>query len=161
MLAAFFYQGDVPESTTIMDSALECLVAEGNGDLDDMTCQSILDGLVKTWKALREHERYTEDGGDDCAEPCFDSFEIGERAYMDAFTKRYVAVVRREFQNYDPSDDGVAWWPSGMSTSGYWPKAFVLKIAQTIGEIEGVKSIQMFKYMQKMDADKKAKEATA
>lgn len=159
MLAAFFYQGEVPESTTAMDNAIECLVAESKGDLDDAACRSIVDGLVKVWKALREHERHA--GGDeDYVERCFESFEHGERAFRDVFMGVYTVTVRRDFPDYDPSDDGVAWWPSGMNPDGRWPKAFVLKAAKILGEIEGVKSSQMYKYMQRMD-EKKAKEATA
>jgi hypothetical protein len=157
MLASFFYQGDPPTAETLLDMAREALVATANDTLDSAWCEGMVEGLVTAWTAARAHERGDED---DAEEPCFETGSEAEHAYMKRGLRVYVKRVKQAFPDYEPSDDGVIWWPEGMKVRRGWPKAFVAAIAVTLGEIEGDRSVATFKYMQQRQEAERA-EGTA
>ena len=155
---AFFYQGDVPEAAALLDMAREALVAcEVKNDLDEQTCQAMVDGLVKAWVAARECEADKE-GKEDYEERCFDSSNEAERAYLQTFTRHYRSVVEKAFPKYDASGDGVAWWPSGMTMHRGWPVAFISAVAITLGRVEGAHTVATYREMQRLDAEHKTAE---
>jgi len=163
MLASFFYQGDVPETEALLDMARNALVAESNGDLDTDACRAMVDGLSKAWVAARGHESGEEDDVDGSAtwEPTLLVRQDAEALYRRVALKVYVRRVRRAFPDYNCEDgDGVIWWPEGLTYErDGWPKGFVTKLALTLGEIEGDRTVHLFKAMQKIHAEEKAAEA--
>jgi len=155
MLASYFYQGDVPEPETLLDMARQTLVAESNSDgaLDPDVCRALVDGLAKAWSAARQY-------ADEDWEGSWLNRREAEVLYRKVALRAYVSVVRRTFPDYDCEDgDGVIWWPEGLTERDGWPKEFVTKLAATLGEIEGDRTVVTYRYMQKLDAEKKAAEA--
>jgi len=147
MLASFFYQGEPPEAATLLDMARECLVAESrsDSDLDSDTCKSMVEGLVRAWVAAREHAH--RDDQREWKEPTHETAAQAEEAYRKVALAVYVRVVQRAYPHYDPVGDGVLWWPEGMAHRAGWPRVFVRAIAKTLGEIEGDRSVALFRYM--------------
>lgn len=152
MLASFFYEGDVPTPETLLDMAREALVAELRNDMESETCAAMVDGLAKAWEAARDHER-REESDADAREPCFDTAADAESAYHDRFMRAYKTAVQREYPGYNPSDDGVGWWPEGMTHRGGWPKRFVLAVAATLGEVDGDSTVATAKYFEERKAE--------
>jgi len=143
MLAAFFYQGDVPEPSTLLDMARECLVAESNGDLDSDVCKALVSGLCKAWCAAREHA-----GSDDHDEPRFETAANAETAYMRVANRHHDARVRLDYPEYQPHEEGSLWWPDGLASESGWPVAFINGLAATLGEIEGENTIACARYFE-------------
>jgi hypothetical protein len=159
-LESFFYQGDVPTAETLLEAAIEALVAcEARNHLDADLCRPMVDGLVKAWCAAREHEasRGDNEAEDGYEERLFDSANEAERAYHQAFTRHYRAVVERAYPKYDASDDGVGWWPDGMNHRNGWPVAFVEALAKTLGAIDGGQAVAMWRYMEEKRAAQRGK----
>jgi hypothetical protein len=160
MLASFFYQGDVPEPETLLDMARNALVAEGAGDLETEECRTMIDGLSLAWVAARRHESGEEDEVDGSAtwEPTRLTRQDADVLYRRVALKVYVRRVKKTFPDYNCEDgDGVIWWPEGLTYErDGWPKEFVTKLALTLGEIEGDRTVHMFKAMQELDAEQKA-----
>lgn len=152
MLASFFYQGEPPEPETLLDMAREALVAasDSSNEFDDDTCKAMVDGLVRAWMAARAHAH--RDDEEDWEEPTHETAAEAEAAFRKVSLAVYVARVRQAYPEYDPSDDGVLWWPEGMAYRKGWPKAFIEAVARTLGEIDGDRSVAMFKYMQQRKA---------
>jgi len=141
MLASFFYQGEVPEAGTLLDMATQALVSEssGDGDLDSGICRKLIDGLAKAWLAVREHEEH--------GDTLLDAAEA-EALYVKLGLRAYIRTVKRDYPHYECEDgDGVIWWPEGLTHRDGWPRLFIAKLAEPLGEIEGDRSVALFKYM--------------
>lgn len=149
-LEAFFYDGEIPSSVTFMDMARQALVScEVKNDLDVDLCRKMVDGLCDAWSAAQEYE----EGDDSYSEPRFDSFKEAERAYHQIYMRAYAQEVRRSYPKYDPSDDGLGWWPDGLKERAGWPTAFVKALAQTLGAVEGAHTVAAYRYMEKRQAE--------
>lgn len=160
MFASFFYQGEPPEPETLVDMARECLVATMRSDrgFDDDVCEQMVDALASAWQAARQHARreavrdaLSNSELPDEDEPCFSSAADAERAYCKRAQRVYAPRVRRAFPHYDPDDETIS-WPEGLAYRAGWPKAFLLALASTIGEIEAERTVAMFRHMQRMEA---------
>lgn len=144
MLAAFFYQGDVPEPEALLDMARQCLVAEQRGALCADICKPLIDGLCTAWCAAREHQ--AEEGHN---EPRFATAADAEYAFATIATKHHDVTVRLTHAGYERKGEPPLCWPEGLKYVSGWPVAFISKLAATYGEIEGTRSVAIAKYFEK------------
>lgn len=144
-LTSYLYQGEVPEPDSVLDMARQLLVAStlSNHALSEETCAEMLDGLAAVYVgAVRHHcERETR---------ICDDASHAERIYVDAANGTYMTALRRAYPDYDP-DPEVLMWPDAMRYREGWPLMFVLSLGRTLGEVEGDRSVAVFRWMREQE----------
>jgi hypothetical protein len=146
----YLYQGEVPEPDTVLDMGRQLLVATTVSDdaLDEVLCASMLDAVAALYVGSLQHHREQE------ARIC-DSAQHAERIYLDAAQGAYLKAIRRDYPNYD-ADPEAMMWPEAMRYREGWPYTFVVALGKTLGEIEGERSVAVFRWVAKQEQQKGA-----
>lgn len=145
MLEGYFYQGEIPTTTTLSDMIIKLIVAaECDNDVNEGG-DDLVAGLIKAWIGAAQHE---------CAEEDYDDVDerldlLTEReaeiAYGDAYRKVY---CQRVYGRKPKDDDEIGWWPDCLSYRGFFPRKLLVKIARTLAGVEADRDQQAMRMAQ-------------